>query len=101
MFGKSGKEMKRFKLNLTGSVSSFAILFGLLLGENDHNVTEQISKINEQQKGMVNVIGLSHQALLDDQCGIVHNETTDNKQTQVDVSRKEELGSDEDIDQSH
>lgn len=57
-----------------------------LLAKNNEQSLENSNEVNEQLKGVQDEILASHAALLNNQLGVIQNESTHQHQTQVDVS---------------
>lgn len=72
----------------------------LLVGEQDHDLAEQLHKINEQLDAVPDEVVVPTSALLDNELGIVEHEATHDEQTQVHVHLKDDPGLEEDVGES-
>ena len=57
-----------------------------LLHEKDENLSENLDEVNEEIQGVGNEVSVSIPGLPDNQLGVEHDEATENRQTDPDVS---------------
>jgi len=87
--------MPKRKSLLDGSV--LPLLFVFLFGEDDHELAEDVDKVEEQVDRVPDVVVVSAASLLHDELGVVQHKGAEDEETKVQVDVKEHGGSQEDV----
>jgi len=74
---------KGFKFNLTLLLFVVSLL---LLHKKNENLSENLNKVNEQVQGVGNKVPVTIASLSDDYLGVKHDKSTENSQTNPNVS---------------
>jgi len=72
----------------------------ILLHKEDENLPEDLNKVDEEIQGVSNEVPVTIAGLPDNDLGVKHDESTEDGQANVQVGLEEELGSEEDVEES-
>jgi len=76
-----------------------SVRVSLSFRQDDEQVSKDIDEVNEEHHGMRDVVLFAHPSLLDNECSVITNEATEDKEPSIQVEVKQDLTSEEEVEE--